>query len=102
MVMLLRFKRCTVPGYLINKYFRRLINTVPQVSSEGVNIKWSDEGDATAHYHNIWLRHNCHCPHCLADQKTIQPAQLENTRVIQATIEGWLLVLQERIYRTSR
>ncbi|XP_065882702.1 gamma-butyrobetaine dioxygenase-like isoform X2 [Dysidea avara] len=86
-----RLGRFAAPVSTVNKHYRRLVTTVPQVSSEGVHIKWDDDGERTTHYHNVWLRHNCHCPHCLADynnQKTIQPAQLVNTRVTKATIEG--------------
>ena len=56
---------------------------------ERIEINWNDK--QKDYYHNVWLRHNCQCPLCVADssgQKTVEAIELVNSRVSKANIEG--------------
>ena len=60
-----------------------------EVDREGIEINWNDK--QKDYYHNVWLRHNCQCPLCVADssgQKTVETVELVNSRVTKANIEG--------------
>ena len=82
-------------SFLFNKvtrcYLRRSACGVSlrEVDSEGIEINWN--GKQKDYYHNVWLRHNCQCPLCVADssgQKTVETIELVNSRVNKAAIQG--------------
>ena len=53
-----------------------------EVDREGIEINWNNK--QKDYYHNVWLRHNCQCPLCVADssgQKTVETVELVNSRV---------------------
>ena len=68
-----------------------------EVNCEGIEINWNDK--QKDYYHNVWLRHNCQCPLCVADnsgQKTVETIELVNSRVTKAKIEGTYLRITQQ------
>lgn len=72
----------------------RLLHTTATVIENGrkLSLAFSESGeDARMTFHTPWLRHNCHCAHCLTSsgQNTVSHECLsEDLKVSSANVEG--------------